>query len=289
MRVIIDRLVVSLAIACVVLVASFTIARSQDNQSAGGEGNDDHNATAITDCGTNITQPGRYFLVNDLKQCPDVGISITVSSVKVELRGHTIQGPLITNVSTILANGGTTGLSDLEIEGPGTVIGGDAGINFGNVHHSRVRNLVVVQNNFGMEVNAGDLTNDATVAATASTENEFRDNVVTGNFFDGINVSENRFIHNNLSGNSHDGLFLFNANNNVARDNTTDVNLASGIEVGTLGSGNRIDHNTALGNTGPDLFDEQGDCTHNTWTNNSFNSNSPACIQSSSGNPVQPV
>ena len=252
-------------------------------QSARALDDDGHNATPVTACGTVISQPGRYFLANDLKQCPGFGISIAVSDVEVELRGHTIQATF--GDSAVVANGGTTGLSNLEIEGPGTLTGGTTGIAFENVHHSRVHNLVLVRNNFGMGVNAGDFTSDATVQATASTENEFRDNVVTGNTFTGISVNggnQNRFIHNNLSGNGFQvghGLDLFNAKNNVARHNTADSNASSGIAVGTLSAGNLIDANTALGNGGPDLNDANVDCTRNTWTGNSFNSNSLTCIQ----------
>lgn len=248
--------------------------------SARTEDNDEHKATAITDCGTVISQPGRYFLANDLKECPDFGISIAANSVRVELRGHTIQGTLGNNA--INAKGGDTGLSDLEIEGPGIVTGGLAGIHFGNVHHSRVHGLVLVRNNFGMTVNAGDFTSDATVEATASTENEFRDNIITGNTYHGIAVNdgnENRFLHNNLSSNGSQGLSLFNAENNIARDNTADGNGGSGIDAGALGAGNQIEHNIALGNSRPDLKDENGDCTRNTWTGNSFTSNAPVCVQ----------
>lgn len=248
----------------------------------------DHKPTAITACSTVITNAGRYFLANDLKQCPDFGVSIAVSDVALELRGHTIQGVFSTS-GVITVNGGSTGLSNIEIEGPGTVTGsgfGQAGIAFQNVHHSRVHNLVMVGNNFGIAVSAGDFTDDQTIAATASTDNEFRDNVCAGNFGHGITVNggnHNRFIHNNLSGNGFPfgghGLFLFNAKDNVASHNTTDSNTQVGIDIGPFGSGNTVDENTALGNFSGDLTDENGDCLHNTWTDNSFNSNSPACIQ----------
>lgn len=245
---------------------------------------DGHHATPITVCGTVISQPGRYFLANDLKQCPGFGISIAVSDVEVQLRGHTIQGTFTDG--DIVAHGGATGLSNIEIEGPGTLTQGFTGIAFENVHRSRVHHVVVVGNFFGIGVNAGDFTSDATVQATASTDNEFRDNVVAGNLAHGITVNggnQNRFIGNNLSGNGINppghGLFLFNGNNNVARHNTTDANSGSGIDAGISGSGNLIDDNTALGNRGLDLNDENGDCTHNTWTDNSFNFNFPACIQ----------
>lgn len=245
---------------------------------------DGHHATAITACGTVISQPGRYFLANDLKQCPGFGISITVSDVEVELRGHTIQGTFTDG--DIVANGGATGLSNLEIEGPGTLTQGFTGIAFGNVHRSRVHHLDVVGNFFGITVNAGDFTSDSTVQATASTDNELRDNVAAGNLGHGITVNggnQNRFIGNNLSSNGINppghGLFLFNAKNNVVRHNTAVGNSGAGIDIGTLSSGNLVDDNTALGNGQPDMNDENGDCTHNTWTDNSFNFNFPACIQ----------
>jgi parallel beta-helix repeat protein len=268
------------AFLCAGLVIGGLFCAAPDARALDG---DDHNATPVTACGTVISQSGRYFLANDLKQCPGFGISIAVSDVEVELRGHTIQATF--GDSAVVANGGTTGLSNLEIEGPGTITGGLAGISFGNVHHSRVHNLVLVRNNFGMGVNSGDFTSDATVQATASTENEFRDNVVTNNVFTGISVNggnQNRFIRNNLSGNGFQighGLDLFNAKNNVVRHNTADANSSSGISTGPFSAGNLIDDNTALGNGGPDLNDGNGDCAHNTWTGNSFNSNSPACIQ----------
>jgi parallel beta-helix repeat protein len=249
-------------------------------QNARTDDNDEHKITGITDCGTLISESGRYFLANDLKNCSGFGISIAVSNVKVALRGHTIQGTSGDNM--IVAQGADTGLSDLEIEGPGTVTGGIAGIAFGNVHHSSVHGLTLVRNNFGMTVNSGDFTSDATVAATVSTDNEISDNVVASNTFHGISVNggdKNRFLRNNLSGNGTHGLFLFTANNNVARENTADMNAGSGIDAGTFGSGNQVANNIALGNEGPDLNDENDDCVRNTWTGNSFNSNSPGCIQ----------
>jgi parallel beta-helix repeat protein len=251
--------------------------------------NDDHEATAITDCSVTfmINNPGRYFLANDLKQCPGIGISINVSDVKLELRGHTIQGTAPAS-TIILVSGGAAGISNIEIAGPGTVTGGAAaGIELDYVQHSRVHNLVVVGNGVGgtpadgIDVFAGDRTTPLTTAATASTDNEFRDNVVAGNSAFGIQVdggNGNSFIHNNLSGNTLDGLFLRTADNNVVRQNTVDSNGSIGIEVGTA-SGNMIEGNTALGNA-VDLFDT---CTSpNIWTHNSFFSSAPppaSCIQ----------
>jgi parallel beta-helix repeat protein len=244
------------------------------------------------DCGTVISQPGRYFLLNDLKQCPDFGVSIAASKVELELRDHTIQ-TMPASGGPINANGETTGLIDIEIEGPGTLTGGFAGILFQNVHHSRVTNLVVVGNAVGIEVagsivvsgntigtvvKAADLRRVQTVAGTGSTDNEFRDNVVADQTLAGVAVidgNHNHFIHNNLSGNLGLGLFLISGNKNTARHNTVDANGSIGIFA--FGSENIFDDNTAVGNFPTDLEDGNGVCA-NTWTDNSFNSASPDCI-----------
>jgi parallel beta-helix repeat protein len=252
----------------------------------------DHNATAIAICPlTPISNPGRYFLVNDLMQC---AITINGSDIKLELRGHTIQGT--SAGSTIFVDGGATGISKIEIGGPGTVTGGGtAGIDFENVQHSRVHNLVVVGNLGPVVANAGvGVISDgidinvfnSTIESTFSTGNEFRDNVVTASSF-GIRVSGgngNRFTHNNLSGNALDGLFLDIANDNFVHQNTIDSNGQNGIEVQTGSVNNNIDGNTALGNA-TDLLDSNGCPSPNFWGQKVLNSFftsfplAPSCIQ----------
>ena len=252
---------------------------------------DDHKANPITDCGFVINHHGRYFLANDLKMCADFGVSIMHSDVELELRGHTIQA----SGGPISAKGvGPTGLSKIEIEGPGTLTGGFVGILFQNVHRSRVNNLVVAGNTLGIEVagnivvtgntfgavlKAADLRRVQTIVGTGSTDNEFRDNVVAGQTAVGVAVvdsDQNHFIHNNLSGNNGVGLFLITGNYNIVRHNTVDSNVGIGIDA--FGSGNIFDDNTALGNS-IDLQDGDPGCA-NIWTDNSFNFASPSsCIQ----------
>ena len=270
----------SAMVAAIALLFAFQgFSRADDDHNSGAD--DDHEATAITTCGV-INQPGRYFLANDLKHC-DSGLSIAVSHVQLQLRSHTMQSDAVPP-SMISVNGGAAGLSYIEIEGPGTVTGGVAGIEFDNVHLSWVHNVMMVGNVDGIDIKASDITNDA----TASTDNEFRDNVASGNAVHGIQVNGgnyNSFIHNNLSGNFSDGLQFLNAKHNVVRQNTVDANGFNGIDVGVLGSENIIDHNTALGNgrSGTfglfDILDNNNICPpNNSWTNNSFNLNSPVCI-----------
>jgi parallel beta-helix repeat protein len=239
---------------------------------------------AITSCGTVISRSGQYFLANDLTQCPGAGISIAASSVSIDLRGHIIQVTGANSTSAIEAPGGDNGLTNLEIAGPGTLTGGFTGINFGNVHNSRVHDVTMVQNSFGMAVNSGDFTSNATATATASANNEIFDNVITANNGHGITVNggnKNLFYRNNVSGNNNGGvgLLLYAAQDNVARENTADANSGWGIYIASQGSGNKVEQNTAVGNSNADMNDQNGNCTQNTWAGNSFGSNTPGCIQ----------
>jgi parallel beta-helix repeat protein len=286
----------SAMVAAIAFLFAFQgFSRADDDHNSRAD--DDHEATAITTC-EDISQPGRYYLEIDLKQCN--GFSITASDVELDLRGHTIQGLGPSTPSALItANGGTTGLYHIKIEGPGTLTGGLVGVLFLNVHHSQVDELVVAGNTFGIWVagnmvvpvtNLGtvvkpaDLRSVQTIPGTAPTDNEFRDNVVAGQTADGFTVidsDQNLFIHNNLSGNGGVGLDLLSGNYNMVRHNTVDSNV--GVGIFASGSGNRIDHNTALGNLGNtlDLEDETAGCT-NTWTDNSFNfsfSAFPSCIR----------
>src|SRR6267143_441053 len=80
-----------------VMLAGIALLLALQGFSRADDDDHDHDATAITDCKATfmINNPGRYFLANDLKQCLGVGISITVSDVQLELRGHTIEGATI--------------------------------------------------------------------------------------------------------------------------------------------------------------------------------------------------
>jgi parallel beta-helix repeat protein len=240
---------------------------------------DDHNhdSNAITTCGTMISQPGRYFVDKDLSQCAGIIVSITVSDVKLELRGHTILGDQTNPVISV--DGGGAILSNVEIAGPGTVTGGITGIVLKDVHSSRVHNLVLVGNLAdGITVNTSIPTNESAastdtnhfdnefrnnvvtgnrnngITLTTGTNNEFRDNVVSGNSTDGITVSggtNNQFRNNAVAGNFNNGITVTGSMNNEFGDNVVTGNITNGIAVDG-GSGNSFIHNNLSGNGGND-------------------------------------
>jgi len=236
---------------------------------------DDHNhdATAITTCGFPITHSGRYFIDKDLSQCAGIIVSIPLSDVKLELRGHTIVGDQSNPVISV--DGGGTVISNVEIAGPGTVTGGTTGIKLQDVHNSRVHNLVVVENlDDGITVNTSIPINvSAASTETNHHDNQFYDNVVTGNRVNGITLTgevNDEFRNNVVSGNSSDGIALTNGMNDEFRGNAVTANLINGITV-TGGSDNEFRDNTVTANfiTGIELDSSSGNSViHNNLSGN---------------------
>ena len=44
----------------------------------------------VSECGTTISEPGKYRLVNDLVDCTENGVTITGSDIVLDLDGHSI-------------------------------------------------------------------------------------------------------------------------------------------------------------------------------------------------------
>lgn len=89
--------------------------------------------TPITQCGTVITQPGTYTVANDLSCFFQDGIDIVSDHVILMLNNHQISafsdfGFFGNGVS--VGVGVTSGNSHVQVLGPGTITGFNAGINF---------------------------------------------------------------------------------------------------------------------------------------------------------------
>jgi parallel beta-helix repeat protein len=98
--------------------------------------------------------------------------------------------------------------------------------------------------------------------------------------------NENHLINNfatSTSGFPHTAGFGITGNNNVLRGNRAIGNEGPGIVVS--GTGNILQRNTALDNA-IDLQDTNGDCAHNTWRQNTFQTSDPACIDERTGGAV---
>jgi parallel beta-helix repeat protein len=242
---------------------------------ADDDGNND--AKPISTCGTTIGQRGRYFIASDLSGCAGIVVTIAASDVKLELRDHTILGSQqgLQTDGVISVDGGGLVLSNVEIAGPGTVTGGMNGITFKDVHSSRVHNLVIVGNlNDGITINTSiPITVSAASTETNHHDNEFLDNVVTGNRVNGITSTggtNDEFRDNVVSGNTNDGISLTNGMNDEFRGNVVTGNLINGITV-TGGMNNEFRDNAVTANliTGIELDSSSGNSViHNNLSAN---------------------
>lgn len=161
--------------------------------------------TYIDQCGTTVTEPGNYELTNDLVGCPDNGIHILASDVRLDLNGNTI---------TCESNDKLIG---------GVVIGTEEGPVTRNV---KVRNGSVSNCKDGIALLNVE---DATVTKITAYGN------IRWNDGEGAGIlvawsSNNTVMHNRLYGNAGDGIFSFESDHNVFKHNVaTDHWGGSGI------------------------------------------------------------
>jgi len=218
-------------------------------------------STAVT-CGSTITAPGEYFLAGD---CAGAGITITASDVHLMLEGHIMTGAALDVGIT------ATGVSNVHIEGPGTITNYSFGVALSSVSQSLVEE----------------------VTATANLEDGFNQFQGSDNRYDRLTAaddqrgivleatSNNDVLRSTTNGNSV-GINLVN----VGRGNKIVANEASGngnagISVGPVSPGadrNQFHGNTALGNVGFDLLDLNVGCDGNNWAGNRFESANQSCI-----------
>lgn len=228
--------------------------------------------TPITSCGTEITHPGKYILINDLF-CNRVGeggpeISIHSSGVHLNLAGHVIIG-----VSQGLQEAGIEVSSgDVQITGPGFIGHFVRGIDIDIRQSSgpvEVTRVVAVGNRYGFDI--------STVGSPVS----LRDNTASRNK-DGFLVrSDNGQVVGNTSlDNDEIGIGIYGSRNQVSQNRVFD-DVKYGIFV--AGTDNQISQNIVMGgefvddNIPFDLFERHATCV-NTWSDNKFRRANLSCI-----------
>lgn len=212
-------------------------------------------AEAIS-CGDTLGPGGSFVLTSNLGPCPGTGL--TVSSAKLDMAGFTVScsgsttGISVIGTGSQVKNGHVTGCKDgFNIQGSGHKV--KANTSSGNLEK-------------GFEV--------------GGTNNKILKNTANGNGDEGFDTSggSNRLKKNTANGNSHNG-FDIQSSNNVLKKNIANGNGSHGIIVSEFFSGNMIVKNTATGNSDEDLFDENEECSSNTWNHNIFSTSDPGCIQ----------
>lgn len=217
----------------------------------------------VTNCGTTITQPGKYILANDLLQCPGNGIVIQSAGVSLNLNGHQITGP-----AHSLSQGIKVTLPPREwviIDGPGTIANFGTGVELDLANGKAfIVSVTARQNRFGfMVLNGSDVILGNNTAVN---------NTVIG--FAIYDTDDSSLVESSADANG-DGIVILGSRNEIILNNANN-NEKNGIVVFN-GAHNRISTNTALGNSRYDLYQLGQDC-NNTWVNNMFNTANLPCI-----------
>ncbi len=186
----------------------------------------------IYECGTVITEPGKYKLITDLTDCPEGGVTIAVSDVKLDLKGHTI----------------TCATTD-------DLIGGVVAIPWFDevIRNVEIKNGYVENCNDGVVLIAAE--NSKVKHITASGSRKLGEGYGTG-----ITVAwsaNNKITHNHTFGNGTDGILAFDGSGNLFQHNvSTDNVLGTGIwanyQDGSKFLCNRVEGNFSGIIIGPD-------------------------------------
>lgn len=200
----------------------------------------------VYECGTVIDEPGNYKLITDLVDCPDGGIHIVASNVRLDLGGHTItcetndkliagvlvgteEGPVTKQVT--VRNGGVSNCKD--------------GIALLNATDSKVTRIEAYGNIpwFDQE-GAGILV--AWSSNNTVTHNHTHDNAIDGIF--SFESSNNVFKHNLSTDHwGGSGIWMVQETGSKVMCNQTYRNY-TGIALGPVSTGNMLRGNIATGN-----------------------------------------
>jgi parallel beta-helix repeat protein len=237
---------------------------------------------AISACGAVITQPGDYALTRDLVSCPGTIIDIRSSNVRLRLDGHVISGTGGTIFNGVAIDVGVKipgGVHDVFITGPGEIREVGTAIALEGVSSSAITAVTIDFDGFGISPNAGFGAGEPTHYSSGNLIALNRIMWLEAHAITVNGGAKNIFSANDIENNS-DGILLYAGGSNTLIGNVVLNNFGPGIYTTPNPDvvNNLITANRATGN-GPDLQDRWGDCTHNRWVANSFQTSDPACIK----------
>jgi parallel beta-helix repeat protein len=197
-------------------------------------------AEPIIECGTLISEPGKYELKQDLLLCPWGGITISSSNVNLKLKGHTITCDVYSGTSSIHSGvrvRTSTGYSDIHIKN-GTVTGCNYGVYLVGANDSEVTNMTLNGNRRdGLRMMMGS-------------NNVIKKNVLIGNSGNGIFVTRGsgHKISHNITSENGSGIGAYLTQNTKYTCNQSNRN-SFGIELSGAEGGNVVSGNVASGNS----------------------------------------
>ena len=257
----------------------------------------------ITECGTEIDQPGKYRLMNDLLDCPapKAGVLIGASDVTLDLRGHTISCEQIVSMQ---AGVDVLWFENVRIRN-GTVTGCDGGVVLFYSDNARVTKMSMSGNSSAIVLVgasnsliknnqfAGNI--DTAIVSWWGISNLYSHNTMNSEF-EGISLigETDSSVTCNMANQTGFGISLgTDSTGNVLRGNQANDNI-SGImlwgfgafedpdNIGPVPEDNLIRNNIALGNSWVDvsevvyndvtkhLFVHPDDTCRNIWMKNQF-------------------
>src|SRR5262245_12055363 len=241
----------------------------------------------VVQCGDVLGPGGRFTLEQDIVCGPGAlapGVTVRGGAI-LDLNGHTVDCRAIIGRCVVLTGRGATLLNgmvrgniheSIVLLGTGrhtlkkvTSLGPvDGNVIVGSDHNTLIDVMAesVISEAFLINGHHNLLWNSIALCQSAAT-------VCVSVDGDG-----NQLIHN--FGRSDTRVIIVSGDNNVLQGNRAILTGASGqVAIGVGGTGNRVTRNTAIAESGIDLGDGNGDCSHNTWQHNIFVTANPACIR----------
>jgi parallel beta-helix repeat protein len=218
--------------------------------------------TPITSCGTTITAPGNYVLINSLSCRGRFAISITSPSggVQLSLGGHGIVAMGRADTGINVSNSG-----DVQITGPGFIGGFINGISISG-------------SSGPVEVSAVTASGNGTGFLSVSSLVVLRGNTASQGLagFDILTSHACVFTGNTAFANRDYGILISGTGNQVTQNMVFDN--GRGIATSSHNTtDNHISQNTAVGDSQFDLYEGNSTCV-NTWSDNTFGTANLSCI-----------
>lgn len=256
---------------------------------------------AVSICGAQLTQPGRYVLAGDLGPCPGDGIDVVARDVLLDLGGHHLSGSGTGRGGGVWIHAGATGaaVEDGTVTGFGTGIEDDAA-NTSLLHLTASANLGV--GIFLVGARSAHLSFDTLsqngrfglylqrTSASIAQANTIVASGIYGVFLQSSTLDT--IAHNTIDGSGLAGVYAGCSNAGPgsgaacppSRGDTIEGNRvggrpAYGIALDAGQTENLVHGNMVSGARRFDLEDANTGCRANGWSGDSFHTANPLCLR----------
>jgi Periplasmic copper-binding protein (NosD) len=250
-------------------------------------------------CPIVIAQSGEYSLATDVGPCAGDGIDIVASDVKLQMGGHSITGNATCSGGAGIRVGFAPAVTDVSVQGNGTISGFYVGFWARNSSDSSVKNVTVTAAcpffsygfvlqlpGSGWQLQGNVVREPGPTSTGIYVIGVGGNDVVRNDVNDTIQFtdSNNNTIVNNTASNNEGGLiiatFVTGSHNNEIHANRTNNNSSGdGLQVQHGSTGNNLSGNKSFGNLPFDMEDDNPNCDSNSWQGNQFNTANQPCIQ----------